>query len=77
MVGAGPCGLRAAIELKLMGAKVTIVEKRQGFSRNNILSFWDWVRIDLQRIGADVLCPTLQTGYVSKFIISSSPGAVA
>ena len=28
IIGAGPCGLRTAIEAQLLGAKVVIVEKR-------------------------------------------------
>ncbi|KAK8384350.1 hypothetical protein O3P69_009264 [Scylla paramamosain] len=35
IIGAGPCGLRSAIEAQLLGAKVVVVEKRDRFSRNN------------------------------------------
>ncbi|KAG7275950.1 hypothetical protein CRUP_037241 [Coryphaenoides rupestris] len=36
IIGAGPCGLRTAIELGFLGAKVVLLEKRDAFSRNNL-----------------------------------------
>ncbi|KAF1780357.1 FAD/NAD(P)-binding domain [Phytophthora cactorum] len=36
IVGAGPVGLRAAIELALLGGKVSVLEKRIKFSRENM-----------------------------------------
>ena len=33
VVGAGPCGLRTAIEAQLLGARVTVIEKRTSFTR--------------------------------------------
>lgn len=37
IIGGGPCGLRTAIELQLLGADhVLIVEKRDRISRNNV-----------------------------------------
>ncbi|KAF4027480.1 FAD binding domain [Phytophthora infestans] len=47
IVGAGPVGLRAAIELALLGGKVTVLEKRTKFSRENMLHLWPWVVQDL------------------------------
>uniref|UniRef100_A0A3P8UG86 Uncharacterized protein n=1 Tax=Amphiprion percula TaxID=161767 RepID=A0A3P8UG86_AMPPE len=35
IIGAGPCGLRTAVELSFMGARVVLLEKRDSFSRNN------------------------------------------
>ncbi|ETO76334.1 hypothetical protein F444_08253 [Phytophthora nicotianae P1976] len=55
IVGAGPVGLRAAIELALLGGKVTVVEKRTKFSRENMLHLWPWVVQDLASLGAKVL----------------------
>jgi len=52
VVGAGPVGLRAAIEAALLGAKVDLVEKRTSFSRNNSLHLWPFVITDLRGLGA-------------------------
>ena len=41
--GAGPVGLRAAVECALMGMRVAVIEKREGFSRVNILLLWQQV----------------------------------
>jgi len=57
IVGAGPCGLRAAIELRLLGARVTVVERRMHFSRINQLHVWSWVGEDLMSLGARILEP--------------------
>ncbi|XP_078000578.1 uncharacterized protein LOC144453173 [Glandiceps talaboti] len=52
IIGAGPCGLRSAIEASLLGAKVVVVEKRDRFSRNNVLHLWPFVIEDLRSLGA-------------------------
>lgn len=52
IIGAGPCGLRAAIECQLLGAKVVVVEKRDRMSRNNVLHLWPFVIDDLRALGA-------------------------
>lgn len=52
VIGAGPCGLRAAIEMQLLGAKVVVVEKRDRISRNNVLHLWPFVITDLKALGA-------------------------
>ncbi|XP_031988813.1 F-actin-monooxygenase MICAL1 isoform X2 [Corvus moneduloides] len=52
VVGAGPCGLRAAIELALLGARVVLLEKRDSFSRNNVLHLWPFTIHDLRALGA-------------------------
>ncbi|XP_029455700.1 F-actin-monooxygenase MICAL3 isoform X16 [Rhinatrema bivittatum] len=52
IIGAGPCGLRTAIDLCLLGAKVVIVEKRDAFSRNNVLHLWPFTITDLRGLGA-------------------------
>ncbi|XP_010166896.2 F-actin-monooxygenase MICAL1, partial [Antrostomus carolinensis] len=52
VVGAGPCGLRVAIELALLGARVVLVEKRDSFSRNNVLHLWPFTIHDLRALGA-------------------------
>ncbi|KAM6321645.1 F-actin-monooxygenase MICAL3 isoform 4-T4 [Aegotheles albertisi] len=52
IIGAGPCGLRTAIELSFLGAKVVVVEKRDAFSRNNVLHLWPFTIHDLRGLGA-------------------------
>nr|XP_033806785.1 F-actin-monooxygenase MICAL3 isoform X4 [Geotrypetes seraphini] len=52
IIGAGPCGLRTAIDMGLLGAKVVIVEKRDAFSRNNVLHLWPFTITDLRGLGA-------------------------
>ncbi|XP_025063972.1 F-actin-monooxygenase MICAL2 isoform X16 [Alligator sinensis] len=52
IVGGGPCGLRTAIELAFLGAKVVVVEKRDTFSRNNVLHLWPYTIHDLRGLGA-------------------------
>ncbi|GAB6029662.1 hypothetical protein CHUAL_014161 [Chamberlinius hualienensis] len=52
IIGCGPCGLRAAIEAQLLGAKVVVIEKRDRFSRNNVLHLWPFVIHDLRNLGA-------------------------
>uniref|UniRef100_A0A3Q2TB41 Molecule interacting with CasL protein 1 n=1 Tax=Fundulus heteroclitus TaxID=8078 RepID=A0A3Q2TB41_FUNHE len=55
VLGAGPCGLRAAIELSLLGAQVVVLEKRDMFSRNNVLHLWPYTIHDLRELGAKKL----------------------
>ncbi|XP_041416931.1 F-actin-monooxygenase mical2-like isoform X2 [Xenopus laevis] len=52
IIGGGPCGLRTAIELSCLGAKVVVVEKRDTFSRNNVLHLWPYTIHDLRYLGA-------------------------
>ncbi|XP_061884476.1 F-actin-monooxygenase MICAL2 isoform X5 [Entelurus aequoreus] len=52
IIGGGPCGLRTAIELALMGSKVMVIEKRDSFSRNNVLHLWPFTIHDLRGLGA-------------------------
>ncbi|KAM7405249.1 hypothetical protein PAMP_012525 [Pampus punctatissimus] len=52
VLGAGPCGLRTAIELSLLGAQVVVLEKREAFSRNNVLHLWPFTICDLRGLGA-------------------------
>ena len=53
IVGAGPVGLRTAIEMALLEADITVIEMRAQFTRHNILHLWDWVCTDLLDLG----CP--------------------
>ncbi|XP_039664335.1 F-actin-monooxygenase MICAL2-like [Perca fluviatilis] len=52
IIGGGPCGLRTAIELALLGCKVVVIEKRDTFSRNNVLHLWPFTIHDLRGLGA-------------------------
>ncbi|KAL6480858.1 hypothetical protein MHYP_G00118910 [Metynnis hypsauchen] len=52
IIGGGPCGLRTAIEMALLGAKVVVIEKRDTFSRNNVLHLWPFTIHDLRNLGA-------------------------
>ena len=50
VVGAGPCGLRTAIEAQLLGARVTVIEKRTSFTRH-CLSCGQSMHIHLSFLG--------------------------
>ena len=50
VVGAGPVGLRYAIEMCLLGSNVVIIEKREEFARNNVVHLWDSVVCDLKNL---------------------------
>ena len=52
VIGAGPIGLRTAIEVALLGAQVVIVEKRESFARNNVLHLWPFLLTDFRSLGA-------------------------
>ncbi|KAM9815716.1 F-actin-monooxygenase mical2b isoform X1 [Syngnathus typhle] len=52
IIGGGPCGLRTAIELALLGCNVVVIEKRDTFSRNNVLHLWPFTIEDLRGLGA-------------------------
>lgn len=58
----GPCGLRSAIECKLLGARTVVVEKRDRFSRNNVLHLWPFVIHDLKSLGTKVFYPKFCAG---------------
>ena len=52
VIGGGVSGLRVAIEMLLLGARVTCVEKRDDFSRNNVIHLWPNVIQDLRQLAA-------------------------
>eukprot|EP00931_Biecheleriopsis_adriatica_P064399 TRINITY_DN3918_c0_g1_i1.p1 TRINITY_DN3918_c0_g1~~TRINITY_DN3918_c0_g1_i1.p1 ORF type:complete len:955 (+),score=145.48 TRINITY_DN3918_c0_g1_i1:303-2867(+) len=58
--GAGPCGLRTALELALMRGQVLVVEKRSAenaFSRINRVHLWEYCKQDLLSWGAKTFDP--------------------
>jgi hypothetical protein len=57
--GAGPVGLRSAVEAALHGLEVVVVEKRTSFSRANIITTWDETMADLLTWGAKIYRPDL------------------
>mmetsp|Transcript_3989 Transcript_3989/g.9085 ORF Transcript_3989/g.9085 Transcript_3989/m.9085 type:complete len:249 (+) Transcript_3989:56-802(+) len=58
--GAGPVGLRAAVECALIGMNVTVIEMRNSFSRANILTLWTKTHADLIGLGAKYYYPSMQ-----------------
>ena len=44
--------MRTAIEIALLGGKAVIVEKRDRYSRNNVLHLWPFLIHDLKAFGA-------------------------
>ncbi|XP_050390831.1 F-actin-monooxygenase MICAL3 [Patella vulgata] len=62
IIGAGPCGLRSAIEIALMGGKAVVVERREDITRNNVLSLWPFVVQDLKSLGAKDFFPGFCVG---------------
>ena len=65
VIGAGPCGLRMAIELLFLGVNVTVIEARPYFDRNNVIKLWHFVMEDLKTLGAKKIYPQLGTGSVN------------
>ena len=75
IIGAGPCGLRMAVEAALLGAKVTVVEMRDYIARNNVLHLWPFVIHDLKALGARVFSPKFCSGsveHVSKYFVEKN-----
>lgn len=52
IVGAGPAGLRMAVECLLLGADVVVIEKRDSMTRNNVLHLWPFCIEDLRLLAA-------------------------
>lgn len=72
VIGAGPCGLRVAIEAALLGAYVVVIEKRDRFSRNNVLHLWPFLIVDLKNLGAKKFFGQFCAGaidHISKYFI--------
>ena len=73
VIGAGPCGLRAAVELAFLGAQVVVLEKRDSFSRNNVLHLWPFLIVDLKNLGAKTFYGKFCAGsldHISEYLLS-------
>ena len=55
IIGAGPIGLRMAIEGLLLGAEVHVIEKRISFTRNNVAHLWHFTIEDFKMLGVKKL----------------------
>ncbi|VDO34348.1 unnamed protein product [Onchocerca flexuosa] len=69
VIGAGPCGLRSAIECAFLGAYVVLVEQRDCFSRNNVLHIWPFVIQDLKNLGIKIFYPKFCRGSIDHISI--------
>ena len=65
VVGAGPVGLRSALEAQLLGARTVIVERRPKFTRNNVLKLWKFLIHDLKALGAKKFYGKFATGTIN------------
>jgi hypothetical protein len=75
IIGSGPVGLRLSIECALLGHKCTIVEKRDRFSRNNVLHLWPYTIVDLKNLGAKMFYGKFCAGsidHISNFGLENS-----
>ena len=72
VVGAGPVGLRMAVEAALLGARVDLVEKRSSLSRNNSLHLWPFLIADLRNLGAKKFYGKFATGSLDHICTSSA-----
>lgn len=59
--GAGPVGLRAAVEAALLGMPVVLCEKRTDFTRLNVIKTWPVTVSDLLSLGLKIHFPFIQT----------------
>ena len=69
VLGAGPCGLRLALEAQLLGARTTVLESRTTMIRNNVLKLWPFVMEDLKKLGAKQLYQKLGQGGINHISI--------
>lgn len=69
VLGAGPCGLRLALELQMLGATTIVIEKREDMTRNNVLRLWPFVMDDLKRLGVRKLYQKLDLGDINHISI--------
>ena len=64
--------MRTGIEIALLGGKAVVLEKRDRFSRNNVLHLWPFLIHDLKALGAKKFFGKFCAGNnikISKFLI--------
>jgi len=71
VVGAGPAGLRTAIELRLLGAQVVVLEECDEFTRKSQVSLWSWCAEELNALGATCMSLT-DEGFGAADVLSAS-----
>ena len=59
---AGPAGLQAAIDYRMMGANVVVLEKRLDFGRHNVMKLWPSSVAHLKSIGLKYFFPKFCCG---------------
>lgn len=69
IVGAGPGGLRTAIEVQLLGGQAVVLEKRGKFTRHNLLHLWGSSIRDLKNIGTKSFYPQFCVGGIDHIAI--------
>ena len=74
IVGAGPVGMRMAIDCMLLGCDVVVVEKRKTFSRNNVLHLWPFTIEDLKQLGAKKFYGKFCAGAIDHISASQGKG---
>lgn len=70
VVGAGPGGLRFAVEAALLGATVHVIDSRTRFNRYNVLKLWAYSMEDLMSLGVKDLYPEFTLGKVKRIPIA-------
>jgi len=71
VIGAGPVGLRTAIEAQLLGCRTVVVEGRTGFTRNNVLKLWKFLIEDLKQLGVKKLYGKFCSGNINHICIKT------
>ena len=62
VAGGGPVGLRAAVEMALLGHKVVVLESRDDCRRLNVLKMWEETIADFERLGLGYIDPDYSNG---------------
>ena len=69
IIGAGPAGLRMAINLALLGCPdITVMDRRDWFSRKQIVAIWKITYNDLEALGIRDIMPSWSAASGTKLI---------